>query len=196
MRYANFFLIPIMFRLREIETCDAAYPWVEQLWLASFPTTERRDTAAQRNNTDKRMNFHCMLAEDDGKAVGFITYWQFEDFCYGEHLATDPACRNHGYGGCILQALRAHLDSQYAPSMPFVLEVEMPTDDLSRRRIAFYERHGFALWKKCAYMQPPYRPTDEPLPMLLMVEGRLDEGKDFLRVKETIHKEVYGVCFS
>ena len=108
----------------------------------------------------------------------------------------DPASRNHGYGGCILLALRAHLDTQYAPSIPFVLEVEMPTDDLSRRRIAFYERHGFALWKKCAYMQPPYRPTDEPLPMLLMVEGRLDEGKDFLRVKETIHKEVYGVCFS
>ena len=77
--------------------------------------------------------------------------------------------------------------------MPFVLEVEMPADDLSRRRIAFYERNGFTLWRDCAYMQPPYRPEDAPLPMLLMVKGNLSPEEDFQRVKQTIHREVYGV---
>ena len=188
-----------MITLREIHTSDPSYPWVEQLWLAAFPRNERRNTEAQRENVDARANFHCLLAEDDGKAVGFITYWHFSDFCYGEHLATDPACRNHGYGARILSTLNAKLSTQNSPlstltpPMPFVLEVEMPDDDLSRRRIAFYERNGFTLWRDCAYMQPPYRPEDAPLPMLLMVKGNLSPEEDFLRVKQTIHREVYGV---
>lgn len=195
-----------MFTLRDIHTSDPSYPWVEQLWLASFPCNERRDTEAQRNNVDSRVNFHCLLAEDDGKAVAFITYWHFGDFCYGEHLATDPACRNKGYGAQILSTLHSKLfplpskrstfNSQLSTltsPMPFVLEVEIPTDDLSRRRIAFYERNGFTLWRDCAYMQPPYRPEDAPLPMLLMVKGNLSPEQDFPRVRKTIHREVYGV---
>ena len=183
------FLDIIMFTLREIQTSDTAYSCVEQLWLVSFPINERRDIDAQRYNTDARTNFHCLLAEDDGKVVGFITYWHFGDFCYGEHLATDPLCRNKGYGARILSALHTQLST----SMPFVLEVEMPTDDLSRRRIAFYERNGFTLWRDSTYQQPPYRPGDTPLPMLLMVRGNLDPKNDFARVKATIHREVYGV---
>ena len=188
-----------MFTLRDIHTSDPSYPWVEQLWLASFPCNERRDTEAQRNNVDSRANFHCLLAEDDGKAVAFITYWHFGDFCYGEHLATDPACRNKGYGAQILSTLNSQLSTLHSPlstltpPMPFVLEVEIPTDDLSRRRIAFYERNGFTLWRDCAYMQPPYRPEDAPLPMLLMVKGNLSPEEDFPRVRQTIHREVYGV---
>ena len=195
-----------MFTLRDIHTSDPSYPWVEQLWLASFPCNERRDTEAQRNNVDSRANFHCLLAEDDGKAVAFITYWHFGDFCYGEHLATDPACRNKGYGAQILSTLHSKLSllpskpstfnsqlSTLTPPMPFVLEVEMPADDLSRRRIAFYERNGFTLWRDCAYMQPPYRPEDAPLPMLLMVKGNLSPEQGFPRVRQTIHREVYGV---
>ena len=111
------FLDIIMFTLREIQTSDTAYSCVEQLWLVSFPINERRDIDAQRYNTDARTNFHCLLAEDDGKAVGFITYWHFGDFCYGEHLATDPLCRNKGYGARILSALHTQLST----SMPFVL---------------------------------------------------------------------------
>ena len=177
-----------MFTLRKIHTSDAAYPWVEQLWLSSFPRNERRDIEAQCYNIDARANFHCLLAEDDGRAVGFITYWHFGDFCYVEHLATDPAYRNKGYGALILSTLNI----QRSNSMPFVLEVEMPTDDLSRRRIAFYERNSFTLWRDCAYQQPPYRIDDKPLPMLLMVRGSLEPKRDFARVRTTIHREVYG----
>lgn len=188
-----------MFTLREIHTSDAVYPWLERLWLASFPRNERRDTDAQRYNTDMRTNFHCLLAEDDGKPVGFITYWHFGDFCYGEHLATDPACRNKGYGAQILSTLNAKLsplNTQLSPHnapMPFVLEVEMPTDDLARRRIAFYKRNGFTLWDRYAYIQPPYRPADKPLPMLLMAWGNIDPAQRFPYVKATIHRHVYGV---
>ena len=38
---------------------------------------------------------------------------------------------------------------------PVVLEVEMPTDEMSKRRIGFYERLGFELDNQ-VYHQPPY----------------------------------------
>ena len=75
---------------------------------------------------------------------------------------------------------------------PIVLEVERPVEEMAKRRICFYQRQGFTLWKK-DYYQPPYKPGDDFLPMYLMVHGELDCEKDFETIKRRIHKEVYGV---
>ena len=75
---------------------------------------------------------------------------------------------------------------------PIVLEVERPVEEMAKRRISFYQRQGFTLWKK-NYYQPPYKPGDDFLPMYLMVHGELDCEKDFETIKRRIHKEVYGV---
>ena len=42
-------------------------------------------------------------------------------------------------------------------------------------------------------MQPPYKPGDGYLPMLLMAYGNLECEKDFEYVKERIYREVYNV---
>lgn len=173
--------------LRQIFTSDPAYPFVEQLFLAAFPEDERRDLAAQRYNVDHNPAFHCMLAENDGVPVGFFTYWDFGRYCYGEHFATDPAWRNHGYGSRILPAVLAHIGK------PLVFEVEMPDCDLSSRRIGFYRRNGMHLWEGYDYIQPAYRPRGNALPMLLMASDGLDPVDDFSAVVRTIHREVYGV---
>lgn len=76
---------------------------------------------------------------------------------------------------------------------PVVLEVEMPEDEMSRRRIGFYARQGFLLWEDHDYMQPPYRAGDAPLPMRLMAWGNLNAETDFTRVKNAIYSVVYGV---
>ena len=39
---------------------------------------------------------------------------------------------------------------------PMVLEVELPEDALTRRRIGFYERHGL-VFNSYPYLQPPMR---------------------------------------
>jgi hypothetical protein len=48
-----------------------------------------------------------------------------------------------------------------------LLEVEPGEDEISRRRILFYERLGMKL---CPfdYKQPPYRKNEKPFPMLIM----------------------------
>ena len=76
--------------------------------------------------------------------------------------------------------------------LPFVLEAEVPTDDLSRRRVGFYERQGFRVWDK-DYVQPPYRRGGRPLPLYLMVAGETDAMPPVDTVRRAIYREVYGV---
>ena len=176
-----------MLSLRPIFTTDPAYPFVEQLFVAAFPQDERRDLPAQRYNVDHNHAFHCMLAENEGTPVGFFTYWDFGRFCYGEHFATDPALRNHGYGSKVLNAVRSHIGK------PIVIEVEIPNNELSIRRIDFYRRNGMHLWEGYDYIQPSYRPHGNALPMLLMSPEGLTPATDFAEVVRTIHREVYAL---
>ncbi len=172
--------------IRQIKTDEASYAFVEQLLHDAFPPEERRDTPQQRAYTDQHPLFHCCLISENGSNVGLITYWQFDDFYYIEHFAIDPTLRNGGYGKRALESIEQLLNK------PIVLEVEAPTDELSTRRIGFYRRLGFTLCEH-PYLQPPYRPGDGELPMFLMTYGDIDMNKEFERVRDAIHREVYGV---
>ena len=105
---------------------------------------------------------------------------------YVEHFAIDPAARNGGIGA---EAMKQFL---VFCGTPVVLEVEMPTDEMSKRRIGFYERLGFKLDNQ-VYHQPPYREGGEWLEMRLMTYGDVDLEYSFEQVKNCLHKNVYGV---
>lgn len=170
-------------RIQDADTNE--YRSMERLLTSAFPEEEYRDLAEMRAFTKNKQKFHNNLIYDDGTFVGLITYWDFGSFCYVEHFATLPELRNRGYGRAILEKLKEELQR------PIVLEVECPTEEMAQRRIGFYGRQGFKLWKH-EYMQPPYRPGGESLPLLLMACGDLDEDKNFEKIEKTIHKEVYG----
>lgn len=176
-----------MIVLREIDTSDLCYAFVEHLWQSAFPIEERRDVDVQRYNVDRNDMFHCMLAEDKGQAVGFFTYWDFETYCYGEHFAIDDVFRNQGYGRDVLSALLRHIGK------PLVIEVELPSNALSLRRIAFYQRNGLRVWEHFPYVQPPYRTGGSSIEMLLMATSDLDPMNVGHKVVRTIYSNVYGV---
>ena len=75
---------------------------------------------------------------------------------------------------------------------PAVLEVEKPDDELSQRRIRFYQRLGFVLSPR-PYTQPPYSPDRHPLELRLMSYGEIDLDQTFDLVVTRIHNRVYGV---
>ncbi len=176
-------------KLTDIKTDHPHYPFVERLFLDAFPESERRPVDAQRRNVDENESFHCYLfGEHDGLPAGFITVWRLDGFCYVEHFAVDPALRNGGYGSRVMQRLLQELP------LPVVLEAEVPTDDLSRRRVGFYERQGFRVWDK-DYVQPPYRPGGDSLPLYLMVANESDTMPSLDAVRRAIYREVYEVDF-
>lgn len=167
-----------MIKFQRIATSDTAlYDYMEKLMTTSFPPEEYRSLAELRNYTDAKPHFYCNIILHDDNPIGLITYWDFGHFYYVEHFAIDPSQRNGGHGKNVL----SHLCQQI--NKPIILEVEAPEEEMAIRRINFYKRHGFTLWEK-PYMQPPYKPGDGYLPMLLMAYGSLECEKDFEYVKE------------
>lgn len=175
-----------MIEVKQVTTQDEVhYAFVEALMHTAFPQEERRDTPQQREYSDHHPQFHNNIVLQGNTPIGMISYWNMGDFFYIEHFAIDPARRNGGYGKQVLQVLQQKLQA------PLVLEVEKPEDEFSIRRIGFYQREGFTLHEK-PYMQPPYRPTDSGLPMLLMTSGPIDMTQRFEEVRDTLHRVVYG----
>ena len=176
-----------MIRFQRITTADAdLYAYMEQLMTASFPSEEYRALKEMKRYTDIKPDFYNNIIFHNETPIGFLTYWDFNQFYYVEHFAIDPAQRNGGHGKNVLNHLCQLLNH------PIVLEVETPDEEMAIRRINFYKRHGFALWEK-PYLQPPYKPGDSYLPMLLMAFGKLECERDFNTIKEKLYKEVYNV---
>lgn len=175
-----------MLHFERIRTTDTDYAFLENLLHEAFPPEERRDDDAQRDNTDHRPQFHPHVIKDGDEPVGLMTYWKLDDFVYVEHFAVHASKRNGGYGA------RSMMHCLETAGAPVVLEVEMPGNELSRRRIAFYERCGFRLCL-LPYRQPPYRDGDGWLPLYLMYAGIDDISEHFDRITKAIHETVYGV---
>lgn len=176
-----------MIKFQPISTSDVQhYKFMEELLTVAFPPEEYRELENLREYTDRIGHFQNNIIFDDDTPVGFITYWNFGHFYYVEHFAINPALRNGGYGKRALE----HLCEEII--LPIVLEVEKPVEEMAKRRINFYMRHGFTLWEK-EYEQPPYKAGDDFLPMYLMVHGDMQCDKDFDEIKKRIYKEVYGI---
>ncbi|MCD7898415.1 MAG: GNAT family N-acetyltransferase [Bacteroides sp.] len=176
-----------MIRFQIIKTSDAdLYQFMEQLLTASFPEDEYRDLEELRKYTDTLPHFYNNIVFEDEKPIGILTYWDFDNFSYVEHFAIDPNQRNGGYGQKVLEHLKGLINQ------PIVLEVELPEEEMAKRRVNFYKRHGYNLWEK-EYFQPSYKTGYNPLPMYLMVNGELNIDSDFEEVKKKIHTHVYGI---
>ncbi|MDH6312618.1 ribosomal protein S18 acetylase RimI-like enzyme [Parabacteroides sp. PFB2-10] len=159
---------------------------IEKTYNESFPPAERRDFSLVRKLLREEPDFDIIAFYREEEYLGFISFWLLEDFYYVEHFAIDPSARNGGIGGEVMRHLLSNMET------PVVLEVELPTDELSRRRIGFYERLGFS-FDPTPYQQPPYRPGEDWVDLRLMAYGDIDLKKDFERVRDAIHQKVYGM---
>lgn len=159
---------------------------VEKTYNDSFPEAERRAFSLVRELVREEPRFSVYALFKEQAYAGFITAWRFTDFTYVEHFAIDASARNGGIGG---EAMRQFLALCNAP---VVLEVEIPADEMSKRRIGFYERLGYVL-DDHVYFQPPYRPGEPMLEMRLMTYGKIDLRQSFEEVKNCIHRHVYGI---
>lgn len=130
------------------------------LYLSAFPSDERRESAELTSIfNDKGYKFMSLLIKD--QFIGIIETWDFHKFGFLEHLAILPEYQKNGYGSEVMRVLIASTEK------PILLEAESPRDDLSRKRIAFYERAGFMVLD-IDYTQPPYYPGKQSVPMHLL----------------------------
>lgn len=160
---------------------------IELLYTGSFPPAERRKfTSVKQLLAKNDVPFKMIAATEGDELLGFLSYWEFKDFKYIEHFAVEARMRGNGIGSGILEYfIKNNEDS------PIVLEVELPdTSYDARRRVDFYMRHSFIIWKRLNYIQPPYEAGGDSVEMKLMSLKMNDQVK-VAEMGEIIKREVY-----
>lgn len=157
---------------------------VYELMEMSFPKVEFRSFQAQYDLLKHDEYAIYTYSDKEGKVMAFIAVWQLTDFLFIEHIAVHKECRNQGLGAKLISELKENSQSLLC------LEVELPEDNMSQRRIGFYERNGFKV-NPYPYTQPPLRAGDLSIPMYLLTSGKTVDEAYFLKMKAMLYKTVY-----
>lgn len=172
---------------------DAAHPYFVRAWdiyERSFPLCEQRPLAEHI----KALNdpaFHYNLLIEQGQLVGLLSWWDWDaadgtPFRFGEHFAISPELRGGGYGS---QALQYLLGDQMRLVL---LEIDLPIDDISRRREQFYKRNGLVTNYEYDHVHPSFRPTTEPHKLLVMSYPRALAPAEFQEFQRFNNEKVLG----
>lgn len=168
-------------QMKTKEDFEIVYPILEE----AFPITELRIKENQCALLEDPLYHLYAILDMEEVVCGVLAAWELaEDFIYIEHFAIIPEKRNGGFGGHVLEQFAEQTGKQ------IVLEVELPEDTLTKRRIAFYERHGFC-FNNYAYLQPPMRKGQDMLPLRLMTKPKPIDTHTYERYKTLIHRYVY-----
>ena len=160
-------------------------PQIYRLLEESFPREEYRSYSGHRALLDNTA-YRAYGLPEGTELKALLALWDLEDLAYIEHLAVSPTLRGAGLGGTVLKEALQNLGKRVC------LEVEPPETDLARRRIGFYQRHGFTL-NPYPYWQPPFSPEQQGLPLLVMSTGGALSPEEFHQVRSTLYRRVYGL---
>lgn len=162
----------------------------EQVWRLytdSFPEWERRRISSHSRASEDDA-FNTYIALDNGNLMGLVFYWKSDGMIYIEHLAVNPIMRGKSIGSTIVKGL---IDEY--PDFTILLEIDPPVDEISKRRLAFYERLGFVM-NDYEYVHPSYSKNGKPHPLkVLSLPAPIspDELENFKRyMAETVMKYI------
>lgn len=157
---------------------------VFDLMVTSFPSNERRTYEDQKALLVKP-NYEIKTSHDQkGNLLSFMAIWQLETSHFIEHLAVSPVSRGTGIGATVMKEMINDCEK------PVLLEVELPENDIAKKRIRFYERLGFHL-NHFDYVQPPIQKGEDPLPLLIMSYPEPIKEEDFNHFKKDIFFHLY-----
>ena len=122
--------------------------------------------------------------EEENQLHGAMVVWEFETFAYIENFAVSKQLRGRGIGAKMLNDIENMMEK------PLVLEVEVPYDDMSHRRIQFYQRNHFFL-NDFGYIQPALRENMPDVQLRLMSYPQKSPTEELEKMKKQIFSEVY-----
>lgn len=144
------------FKIHQIKNKEDQY--FAEFWKVyskSFPLNERR-TSGQQIEIFKKTGYQLISYLSGNRIIGFVAFWTSKEFVFIEHFAVTCEVRNKGFGSAILKQFLVRNVN------PVILEIEPPVDDLTRKRLRFYESSGL-IGNKHLHFQPPYHPGDQYL---------------------------------
>ena len=158
---------------------------VWNLYEKSFPIAERRKLEDHLRACENEL-FNPVSIWDNDLFIGIAFYWEWSNYRYIEYLAVTPELHGKGYGSQIIKKIR---DSEYT----IILEIDPLINELSVRRLQFYEQAGFTL-TPYRFMHLPYRIDGEPQELLILSYPQMitkEQHNDFL---DFINSHVRNYC--
>ena len=157
-----------------------------ELMSEAFPSIERRSYENQKKLLCNEAYNIIIENDEEENITAFIANWEFNDFNFIEHFAVDSKMRGNGMGTSML---KEYLNKS---NKPIFLEVELPQNDISIRRIEFYKRLGFHL-NSFEYFQPPMQEKHDFLPLKVMSYPKSINQEEFINFKNIVYRRVYKV---
>lgn len=167
------------FKRIEQEDCKR-WNAVWSLYESSFPLAERRKLE-DHLRASQNEHFHPLSIWDNDQLIGFAFYWEWSNYRYVEYLAVSPELHGQSYGSQIIKSIR---DSQHI----IILEIDPLINELSVRRLQFYERAGFTL-TPYRFMHLPYRLDGAPQELLILSYPQMitkEQHIDFLNFIDNV----------
>lgn len=161
---------------------DPLFKEAWKLYEASFPPDQKR-TLEQQHMIMSTTN-HAFYAVTEKSFIGFVETWDLQEFVFIHYIAIPKIHQGKGIGTAILK--------EFVKEKKAILEVEPPLNEIKKKRITFYEKQGFHL-NNYEYEQPAYSKDKNTVSLLLMSYPKTLTKEEFLQVKKTIYREVYGI---
>ncbi|MDH6311041.1 ribosomal protein S18 acetylase RimI-like enzyme [Dysgonomonas sp. PFB1-18] len=148
---------------------DKWYSPFREIYTTSFPVFEQR-SPKQQSDAFKDSHYHLSAWIDGEKLLSFVSYWDFEGYIYIEHLAVNPELRGQNIGSQMLDAFADEVKKTV------ILEIDPLIDEVSEKRLAFYEKLGYKI-NKYKHTHPAYNKDYKPhnLVVLSLYEELKDE---------------------
>ena len=149
---------------------DGRMERVMALYHTSFPINEQRTDADHKAALEDE-RFYCLSAWEGEDFLGLLFCWKMKELFYVEHFAVNTQMRGSGIGSRLL--------ADFCKDKPLVLlEIDPPQDEISQRRLRFYERLGF-VQNPYPHRHPPYRRGFEAHPLRVMTWPRATSRQEY-----------------
>lgn len=134
--------------------------WAEAwtVYENSFPYCERWN-AADYDRAFRDPHFEADGIWRGAEFIGLLFHWNAGEFHYVEHLAICSKLRGQDMGSKALSA--------FCRGKRVILEIDPPVDEISIRRLHFYQRLGF-VENPHEYIHPSFRRPFTPHKLVLM----------------------------
>lgn len=159
---------------------------IKALYKSAFPEKERREFSELADLLSADQCFMYSIDTENTGFSGFCICWDFDGFAFIEHFAVNPEKRGLGIGEKTLSLLKS------IHSKTILLETEPPVDEITTRRVNFYQRNGFRMLHRL-YVQPSYGNNKPEVELKLMYCGEEPDSTQLDDMINRIKKNVYQV---
>ncbi len=156
-----------------------------KLHKQDFPFDERRSKEKYKQLLNN-LNFKNTYIFLENKLIGYINFWDFNDFIFIEHFAIFKELRDKGYGTKFLNSFLQNT------SKDIIFEIEPVTDEITTRRANFYLRLGFK-FSDVEYYQPSYHKKGTLGPKLNIMYKTKTGTKKLNGYLQTLKEKVYNI---